>query len=156
LADFYLATDRSKFAHKVGAEFTPRAFGDWFQERIPEWAQATGHEHATPHAFRKTALQHARTGEDLNERVAKDARLNTSVMLRHYVTEREEELRQASNRTFGRILASLPPEVATRYGYVADTGLAQLEKLLRAATDAQDWPRVGELAAELARQRQQA
>ena len=154
LRKFYMATNRSVFAHKVGTEFTPRAFADWFQERIPEWAEFTGSEHATPHVFRKTALQHARTGEDLNERVAKDARLNTSVMMKHYVTEREEELRQASNRTFRRILASLPPEVASRYGYVADSGVVQLEKLLRAATEAQDWTRVGELATELTRQRQ--
>ena len=154
LRNFYVVNGRSVFAHKVGEEFVPRAFADWFQERIPEWAEATGSEHATPHVFRKTALQHARTGEDLNDRVAKDARLNTSVMLKHYVTEREEELRQASNRTFQRILASLPPQVATRYGHLADNGEIQLEMLLRAATEAQDWPRVGELAAELARQRQ--
>ena len=70
------------------------------------------------------------------------------------MTEREEELRQASNRTFRRILASLPTENATRYGHVADIEEIQLKKLLVAATEAQDWARVEELAAELSRQRQ--
>jgi len=154
LVDFYLATDRSRFARKVNAEFKPQAFGNWFQERIPMWAKATGREHATPHSFRKTALQYARAGEDVNERVAKDARLNTSVMLKHYVTEREEELRQASNRTYERILASLPSEVAIRYGFVPDCQVMQLEKLLLTATASKDWARVIELATELGRQQE--
>ena len=34
LRDFYTAANRLTFTHKVGAEFTPRAFADWFQKRI--------------------------------------------------------------------------------------------------------------------------
>ena len=90
----------------------------------------------------------------MNERVAKDARLNTSVMLKHYVTEREKELRQASNRTYERILASLPSEVATRYGFVPDCQVVQLERLLLTATASKDWARVVELATELGRQQE--
>lgn len=38
-------------------------------------------------------------------------------------------MRQASNRTFCRILASLSPEVARRYGHV-ESSKADLEKRL--------------------------
>ena len=100
--------------------------------------------------FRKTALQHARSGEDVNSRVARDARLTESVMMGHYVTERDEELRQASNRTYRRILASLPPEVARRYGYVPENGATALKLRLREATESQDWQLVAKLAQELA------
>jgi len=134
--------------------FVPAAFADWLQERIPDWAEATGREHATPYAFRRTAFQYARVGEDINERVAEDAKLNTSVMLKHYVTEREEQLRQASNRTYRRIVAALPPEVARRYGYVPENGKGHLDVALQAAMQAQDWPLVAQRAADLARQPQ--
>jgi len=154
LRHHYQRADEQVFASKVGATFVPRAFADWLQERIPAWAEATGREHATPHAFRRTALQYARVGEDINKQVADDAKLNTSVMLKHYVTEREEQLRQASNRTYHRIVAALPPEVARRYGYVPENGKGYLQVALEAATQAQDWPLVAQLAADLARQPQ--
>jgi hypothetical protein len=83
-------------------------------------------------------------------RVAQDARLSESVMMTHYVTEREEELRHASNRTFHRILASLPQDVARRYGHLDEDDAVRLGRRLQAATDAQDWPLVMQLAAELA------
>jgi integrase len=150
LRQYYERRGLALFASHVGEKYTPDAFADWLQERIPEWAKATGRPHATPHVFRKTALQHARRGEDLNRQVAKDARVNTSVMMRHYVTERDEELRQASNRTYARMLASLPPEVATRYGYPSENGTADLEAKLAAATNAQDWNLVTDLARQLA------
>ena len=60
---------------RVGDTYNPDAFAGWLQERIPEWAKAVGRPHATAHVFRKTALQHARRGEDLNRQVAKDARV---------------------------------------------------------------------------------
>ena len=94
-------------------------------------------------------MQHARSGEDANRRVAQDARLSESVMMAHYVTERDEELRQASNRTYRRILASLPPEVAERYGYVAENGAAALKLRLTEATGSQDWELVAKLAQQL-------
>ena len=133
----------------VGEVYVPNAFGDWLQERIPEWAAATGRPHATPHVFRKTALQHARRGEDLNRLVAEDARVGTSVMMRHYVTEQEEELRHASNRTYARLLASLPPEIATRYGYVPESQTDDLEARLKAAAEAKNWSLVAELAQQI-------
>ena len=141
----------SLFAANVGEIYNPAAFGSWLQTRIPEWAKEAGRPHATPHVFRKTALQHARRGEDLNRLVAQDAKVTTSVMMRHYVSEREEELRHASNRTYTRILASLPPDVATRYGYQAVNGTANLEERLEAATKAKDWRLVADIAHRLAK-----
>jgi integrase len=141
------------FAANVGKEYAPESFGNWLQSRIPEWAKATGRPHATPHVFRKTALQHARRGEDLNRLVAQDAKVTTSVMMRHYVSEHEEELRHASNRTYARILASLPTEVATRYGYQPVNGTADLEARLDAALKAKDWPLVADLANRLGKDR---
>lgn len=61
-------------------------------------------------------------------------------MLRHYVDETDEELRQASNRTYGRLIAGLSPKVAERYGYRADEEGASLEDQLKAAVAAKAWP----------------
>jgi coproporphyrinogen III oxidase len=90
-------------------------------------------------------LQHARRGEDLNRLVAQDARVGASVMMRHYVTERDEELWHASNQTYARILASLPPEIATKYGYMTDNHADGLEARLALAAKAQDWNLVADL-----------
>jgi len=156
LRKFYCTAGRVRSAELVSDEFSPKAFGDWFQERIQDWATQTGHAPATPHAFRKTALQHARTGEDLNRQVAHDARLSESVMMAHYVIERDEEMRQSSNRTYHRILLSLSLEVATRYGYRPDDETADLEKRLANATAAKDWETVGKLASQLTHRNGQA
>ena len=40
------------------------AFYEWFAKRMVEWAKAEERPHATHHAFRRTALQAARRGED--------------------------------------------------------------------------------------------
>ena len=55
-----------------------------------------------------------------------------------------------SNRTYRRILLSLQPEVARRYGYVE--GESQLEEQVLAAVAAGDWNRVAELSGRLAKQ----
>jgi hypothetical protein len=39
-------------------------------------------------------------------------------MMASYVKETDEQMRQKSNRTFSRILASLSPDVARRYGRI--------------------------------------
>ena len=104
---------------------------------------------ATPHIFRKTALQHARRGEDLNRQVALDAKLNVSVMLNHYVVEEADQPRQASNRTFQRILASLPVDVAIRYVHRPANVGAELERRLLMAAATKDWKTVADLAGKL-------
>jgi len=150
LRDFYQRTKQTQFARLVGDEFSPEAFASWFHERMVDWSRKTGHPPATPHTFRKTALQHARRGEDLNQQVAFDAKLSESVMMAHYVSVRDEELRQSSNRTYQRILLSLSLEVAVRYGYRPDNKVADLERRLTIAARAKDWATVQNLAAELA------
>jgi len=77
------------------------------------------------------------------------------VMITHYVKERDEELRHASNRTYRRIVASLPPHVARRYGYFPGNGTADLRVKLSKASKDQDWALVAKLAEQLAQQRQQ-
>jgi integrase len=149
LRSFYLSRDQSRFAEKVGTVFSPTAFASWFQARIGEWATEMRVPAATPHIFRKTALQHARRGEDLNRQVAQDAKLNVSVMLGHYVEEQADQFRHSSNRTFQRILASLPVEVAVRYGHMPANEEAELEKRLLVAAATKDWTAVAVLAGKL-------
>jgi hypothetical protein len=132
----------------VKTEFDPESLGDWFYNRLQEWSDSTLNGRATIHMFRKTTLQHARNGEDLNLQVAQDAQVGVSVMMTHYVEEMDEQMRQRSNRTYQRIVASLSPEVRRRYGYVPSP-TAELESLLQAAYAARDWEKVAELAAKL-------
>jgi hypothetical protein len=91
-------------------------------------------------------------GEDANRRVAEDARVSEGVMLGHYVTEDDEQLRARSNRTFERLTTGLPAEVAGRYGH-HPAAVDPLEERFRQATEARDWPLVARLAAELERKR---
>jgi integrase len=138
-------------AKNVEAEFKPENLGNWFYKKIVGWSKSLPKGHATTHIFRKMSLQYARLGEELNRQVAQDARLGEGVMMTHYVKETDVLMRQASNRTFCRILASLSPEVARRYGHI-ESGKAELEKRLEAAIAAKDWPQVAQLSAELAAQ----
>lgn len=121
LRAYYLSSPRPGAAKLVAAEFSPDCLGDWFYERVVEWSKSLPNGHATTHIFRKTTLQHARRGEDLNRQVARDAKVSESVMMAHYVRETDEEMRQASNRTFQRIVASFPSAVAACYGHVEAT-----------------------------------
>ena len=118
LRRFYEGSHRPGTAAMVLAEFAPECLGDWFHERLLDWSKSLPKGRATPHVFRKTSLQYARSGEDVNRQVARDARVSESVLMTNYVKETDEQIRQMSNRTFYRILASLPPEVARRYGHV--------------------------------------
>jgi hypothetical protein len=146
LRAFYAAGKRPGTAKVVGADFDPARLGDWFYERLKGWKGD-----AYIHVFRKTALQLARAGEDaVNRRVAEDARVSEAVLLGHYVTEQDEQLRAKSNRTFARLAAALPPEVAARYGHPAAPADPLTEKI-RAATEGRDWGTVAMLAAELDR-----
>jgi hypothetical protein len=63
----------------VGEQFRPVNLGDWFHERLAEWSASLTKGHATQHIFRKTTLQLARSGEDVNRQVAKDAKVSESV-----------------------------------------------------------------------------
>jgi predicted dehydrogenase len=145
LRRFHRRRARSHVANLVSGKFNPELLGDWFHRRIVEWSQSLPKGHATTHVFRKTTLQLARRGEDVNRAVAEDARLSESVMMTNYVMELDEEFRQRSNRTYHRILAALPLEVAGRYGY-SPTAQDRLEEQIRAAVAAKDWDKAAELS----------
>ena len=144
LRSFHENSVRPWLANRVGNNFKPANVGDWFYDRLKDWAASEGIESAYIHVFRKTTLQYARSGEDLNRIVAADARLGESVMMKSYVNETDEEMRQKSNRTFQRIANSLSPEVALRFGY--KTTIDPLLAELRNAEAAGDWRNVARLA----------
>ena len=81
-------------------------------------------------------MQFALDGEedDATKKVADDAGVTEGVLLGHYA---QPKLWRNSNRTYRRILDSLPAEVAQRYGHVEDE-VAKLERQIRAASDAQN------------------
>ncbi len=149
LRQFY-ATNPSPL-RRVRGTFTPENFGQWFYDQVVKWAEADGKAHAYTHTFRKTGLQYARRGEDVNREVAKDAGVSEGVMMTNYVEEGDEELRARSNRTYHRIFAALPPEVARRFGAVK-TDESILTKQLQTAVAAGNWELVNVLSAKLSRQ----
>lgn len=151
----HFRTHKANLITALTKDFSPDKFGDWFYNRVSKWSKESAKGHAYVHVFRKTTLQHARRGEDINRQVAADARVSESVMMINYVEEGSEEMRQRSNRTYRRIIASLPTDVAERYGHVRDAR-TELEDRLRAALDSQNWALAAELSACLARQSQQA
>ena len=95
-------------------------------------------------------MQYARAGEDANKRVAADARLGERVMMTSYVKPTDEQMRQKSNRTFERIVNSLRPDVALRYGF-APPRVDPLVERLSVAVASQNWPLVASISAELER-----
>jgi hypothetical protein len=117
---------------------------------MDDWSSTLEKGHAHIHVFRKTGLQYVRNGADINRQVAKDAKVSESVLMTNYVKETDEQLRQASNRTFARILASLPPHLAQRCGH-AEQATEDLEGELKKAVEGENWLRAAELANRLAR-----
>ena len=142
----------ARTAKMVRTSFDPVCLGDWFHGRIEEWSATLAKGPASTHVFRKTSLQYARRGEDVSRRVAADAAVSEGVMMTHYVEEADPELREASNRMHERIVASLPIEVARRYGH-AEAVASDLERRLRAAIASEDWSMVTALSGRLASQR---
>jgi integrase len=139
----------------VHKEFTPENLGEWFYRRINKWSKSLPKGAAYIHVFRKTALQYAVSGESAISQVAADARLGAGVMMTSYAKETDEEMRHRSNRTYARILASLRPDVAERFGYSAPK-VDPLAAKLQEAIAAQNWDLAARLTAELAKRSQQA
>jgi hypothetical protein len=117
---------------------------------VKDWSETIPNGSACIHVFRKTTLKYARAGEDANRRVASDARVSEHVMMTHYVTEGDPELREKSNRTFERIRLSLLPTVAVAYGDDRILPDPLLEQLKTAEAE-QDWATVAKIAQELQR-----
>jgi integrase len=150
LRAYHERSQRADFAARVGGEFSPQCLGDWFADRMEEWSagQPGGHAHA--HVLRKTTLQFARLGEDINRQLAADARVGEGVMMASYVRETDEQLRAASNRTYARIVAAFPAELAARLGFERPQPINPDEEEIKKAVAARDWVRVAELTAKLA------
>src|ERR1700733_885165 len=148
LRSFHIRTERPWMAKWVRSDFEVYNAGRWFYERVKDWSATLPNGKAYTHVFRKTTLQYARQGEDVNRQVAADASVTEGVMMTSYVREHDEELRQKSNRTFRRIAASLLPEVAAAYGFV-ESPIDVLKRRGRAAFEAEDWQLVLKLASEL-------
>jgi integrase len=139
-------SNRPHNARGVSSDFKPLCLGDWLYDRLAEWSSSLPKGHAHPHIFRKTALQQAWIGEEeIAQKVAEDARVGKEVLTAHYV---KVDLWRKSNRTFQRILASLPSEVACRFGYATNKGT--LEDQLGHAVAAKDWEAAARLSAILA------
>jgi hypothetical protein len=134
----------------VATEFKPINLGDWFHEQVVDWSMTQPKGRATLHVFRKTSLQYARSGEDVNRQVAADARLSEGVMMTNYVKETDEQMRAKSNRMYRRILASLDSQVALRYGN-AETEGSRLKEQIQTAVAAEDWKTVEALMKRLRR-----
>lgn len=149
LRAFYERGSRPWQADRIASSFNPTNLGDWFYERVKHWSDALPRGSACIHVFRKTTLQYARAGEDVNKQVAADARLGERVMMTNYVREEDPELREKSNRTYHRIASSLPHRVARRYGHEAPPHDPIREQLEKAVADG-NWPLVERLSAELA------
>lgn len=132
----------------VDEEYAPERLGEWLYDRIKDWAQRQGNP-AYVHTFRKTAMQFARRGEDVNPQVAAALRVSPRVMLGHYVNEDDALLHRYSNDTFNRIAAALPVEVACRYGY-KEAEHSSLQRQLHVAIASENWDLAKELAARLA------
>ena len=138
----------NRTAEMVRKEFAPYNLGEWMYRQVVNWSEANGNEGAYLHVFRKTGLQFALSGEQAKQEVAKDARITASVMAASYAQEFDEELWHKSNRTFRRILSSIPVDVAALYGYEETPADRLMEQLDQARSQA-DWSEVSRLAAEL-------
>ena len=148
LKSIHLSRGKTSAARRVIAEFNPVNVGDWMYRQVVDWSKTLPNGSAYLHIFRKTSIQYARSGEDLNRIVANDAKLTESVMMKSYARETDEELRQKSNRTYRRICNSLSVEVSARYGY-EEKPADRLTERLDLARSQGNWDEVARLAAEL-------
>ena len=90
-------------------------------------------------------MQLAYRGGLADTMIATDASITESVMHGHYVDEMDKKLLLKSNRTFDRIVSSLPAEVEERYGSLPGQEGTGLDALVKAAIDRQDWDGATEL-----------
>jgi integrase len=143
-----------RLALQVSGHFSPSNLADWFYERLRKWATAASVPPVNIHVFRKTSLQYARTGEDVNRQVAHDASVGERVMMGSYVNESDLEMRQRSNRTFSRIANGFGHDLATRLGW-KESSVAPAQAI-KVAIEANDWDAVLKLAAQMAAQKNSA
>ena len=143
-----------KTASRVREDFAPENLGEWMYRQIADWSKSQTNGPAYLHIFRKTALQYAVTAGHVEQSVADDASVTSSVLMKNYASNGDEEFRQMSNRTYRRIRSSLSVEVATRYGWNANPEDGIVEKLDQ-ARNRKDWEAISQLAQELNRLKDQ-
>ena len=115
---------------------------------VAAWSKNSPNGKAYLHVFRKTSLQFAVSSAHVEQAVADDASVSSSVMMASYANIGEEELRHMSNRTFRRIRSGLSSEVAARYGWDQKPEEGIIEQLDHARLR-KDWVAVSQLSAKL-------
>lgn len=148
LREFHRRHGNQLAARQVRPQFVWENLGEWMYRQVSEWSKSLPKGAAYLHVFRKTALQHALSGEHIGQVVAQEAQITAGVMRTSYARASDEEFRRMSNRTFARIRSSLPLEVAVRYGYQEKPADRLRERLDQARSEG-DWKTVAELAAKL-------
>lgn len=148
LRQFHIRNNRPLAARQVRLDFAHENLGRWMYTQVCKWSQSLPKGSAYLHVFRKTALQHALSGEHIGRVVAEEAHVTPGVMRTSYARASDEEFRRMSNGTFRRLRASLSVEVATRYGYEEKPGDRLRERLDQARCQG-DWKLVVQLAEEL-------
>ena len=152
LQEFYRQQGDTRTGNRVRADFTPDNLGEWMYRQISEWSKTLPNGSAYLHVFRKTTLQYALSAGHIEQSVADDASISSSVLMSSYARIADQELRHKSNRTYQRIRSSLSLEVATRYGWEGKPTDRIVEQLDQARHRG-DWDAVARLAEELTRQR---
>ena len=96
----------------------PYNLGDWFYNRIAEWSQSLPGRRCRSMCSVRPRCCNTLVAEDVNRLVEHRSRVKSeNVMMTNYVKETDDEMRRKNTRTFQRIIASLPAEVAEGYGY---------------------------------------
>jgi integrase len=150
LLKFHSRKGAASKLNRLRSDFAPENLGDWMYHRVKEWSAMLPNGSAYLHVFRKTSLQHALTGEHIEQTVAEEASITPSVMRTSYARASDQEFRRMSNKTFERLRRSLPTEVAVRYGCI-DRPSDRLTEQLDLARARGDWEAVARIAAELTR-----
>ena len=152
---FHEQHGQGRHACNMRGDFLPENLGDWMHHRVKEWSKTLPNGSAYLHVFRKTTLQHALSGEHIEQAVAEEAHVTPAVMRASYARSKDAEFRRMSNRTYERIRASLPVEVAVRYGF-KERPEDRLKEQLDLARSQGDWAAVARIADELNRCQSQA
>ena len=113
------------------------------------WKQFTWIDGTSPHKRRFTSEELVSLLDYFEINLPGVVAATLFAMHGNYVDDTDEELLLKSNRTFERIVTSLPLRVAERYGYDPEEEGAGLPELLKGAIDRQDWHAVEELMAKI-------
>jgi integrase len=80
LREFYSARQRHFAADRIRRDFSQANLGEWMYRQVRAWSSTLPGGSAYLHVFRKTALQHALSGEHIDQVVAQEAQVTARVM----------------------------------------------------------------------------